>query len=578
MIKSRASVEIHVAIKGSDRNSGSADSPLRTIASASQRAIAGDTITVHSGIYRESIDPPRGGTSDECRIVYRAAPGERVEITGSEAVTGWASLGGGIWQLKLPNKFFKNFNPYSDLIHGDWFDPLKREHHTGAVYLNGHWRREAESLEQLLTAGGGSDLWFGKVENGTTNLWSCFGRTDPNQGNVEINVRRTVFYPSKPGIDFITVHGFILRNAATPWAPPTAEQPGLIGTHWSKNWIIEGNTVCYSRCAGITLGKYGDEHDNSQGGTDGYIATVKRALENGWNKKTVGSHVVRRNTICHCEQAGVVGSLGAAFSEISENVIHDIHVHRLFAGEEQAGIKFHGAVDSVLRSNRIFRCHRGIWLDWMTQGTRVTGNLCYDNISHDLLCEVNHGPYLVDHNIFLSDGSLDNFSNGGAYVHNLFAGKINRHEYHQRETPYLKPHSTEIAGFFGSLGGDDLFFNNLVCDMEGLSIALLSQLPVTTGGNCKLVNRPSWSEEATSMRIRLDVGEKVYSGINMPALTRELSRQSLISGQAFCETAANYLQKDVAGVSRPSGLQVVSGPWAQPSGGSWNISVKQSQP
>ncbi len=54
-------------------------------------------------------------------------------------------------------------------------------------------------------------------------------------------MRRTVFYPDQPGRNYITVRGFTLRHAATPWAPPTAEQIGLIGTHWSKGWIIENN-------------------------------------------------------------------------------------------------------------------------------------------------------------------------------------------------------------------------------------------------------------------------------------------------------------------------------------------------
>ena len=37
------------------------------------------------------------------------------------------------------------------------------------------------------------------------------------------------------------MRGFTLEHAATNWAPPTAEQIGLIGTHWSKGWIIENN-------------------------------------------------------------------------------------------------------------------------------------------------------------------------------------------------------------------------------------------------------------------------------------------------------------------------------------------------
>lgn len=130
---------------------------------------------------------------------------------------------------------------------------------------SGAHRRKAALLGELQAAGGAAELCFGRVDGDTAMIWSCCGETDPNQGNVEINVRRTVFYPAKPRINFLAVRGFIVRHAATPWAPPTAEQPRLIGTYWSKGWIIEDNTVCYSRSAGITLGKYGNEYDKHTG-------------------------------------------------------------------------------------------------------------------------------------------------------------------------------------------------------------------------------------------------------------------------------------------------------------------------
>ena len=55
-----------------------------------------------------------------------------------------------VWKATLPNSFFGSFNPYSDLIHGDWFDPKGRKHHTGAVYLNGEWLTEAAKLDDVL--------------------------------------------------------------------------------------------------------------------------------------------------------------------------------------------------------------------------------------------------------------------------------------------------------------------------------------------------------------------------------------------------------------------------------------------
>ncbi len=389
--------------------------------------------------------PPRGGQSDTKRIVYQAAPGEKVEIKGSEVVKHWTKVQGDTWKVTLPNAFFGKFNPYSDLIHGDWFSPLGRQHHTGAVYLNGNWLIEAAKLQDVLKPAGKTPLWFGQVDPKNTTIWAQFKGVNPNEQLVEINVRRTVFYPEKTGINYITVRGFTLRHAATPWAPPTAEQIGLIGTHWSKGWIIENNVISHSRCSGIALGKYGDEWDNKAQSAEGYVGTIQRALKNGWSKQNIGHHVVRNNTISHCEQTGIVGSMGAVFSVITGNTIHDIHVLRLFSGAEMAGIKFHGAIDVEISRNHIYRTCLGVWLDWMAQGAHVTGNLFHDN-GYDLFFEVDHGPFLVDNNIFLSPMAFLTNSHGGAYVHNLIAGGTQLILYDARMTPFHKAHSTEVAG------------------------------------------------------------------------------------------------------------------------------------
>src|SRR5512133_2664286 len=81
--------EFHVSVQGNDQYDGSRSKPFRTISAAALTAQPGDVITVHEGIYRERVNPPRGGESDAKRIVYRAAKGEKVVITGSEPVKGW---------------------------------------------------------------------------------------------------------------------------------------------------------------------------------------------------------------------------------------------------------------------------------------------------------------------------------------------------------------------------------------------------------------------------------------------------------------------------------------------------------
>ena len=477
--------EYHVSVNGDDADKGTPGAPFQTISKAAEVARPGDVITVHEGTYRERINPQRGGLSDQKRIVYQAAPGEEVIIKGSEVIKDWQKVRESTWKVTIPNDSLGDFNPYNDLIHGDWFNAKGRNHHTGAVYVNEHWLTEAASLDDVLKPIGDAPLWFGQVNESGTTIWAQFEGINPNEGKVEINVRQTVFYPDKPGVNYITVRGFTMMHAATPWAPPTAEQIGLIGTHWSKGWIIENNDIRYSTCVGITLGKYGDQWDNtSQNTAEGYVKTIERALANGWSKESIGNHVVRNNRISHCEQAGLVGSMGAVFSTITGNVIHDIHIRQLFTGAEMAGIKIHGALDTLIGRNHIYRTCRGIWLDWMTQGTRVTGNLLHDNNTReDLFVEVNHGPFLVDHNLFLSPMSLTDWSEGGAYVHNLFAGRIVPRPELRRQTPFQKPHSTEVAGLRNTEGGDNRFYNNIFVARDGLAPYDKVSHPMFIAGN-----------------------------------------------------------------------------------------------
>jgi alpha-N-arabinofuranosidase len=516
--------EFHVTLGGDDTGPGTRRFPFRTIQRAADVAEPGDVITVHAGTYRERINPPRGGTSDRKRIVYRAAPDERVEIKGSEVVRGWVQVQDNVWKVALSNAFFGSFNPYRDRIQGDWFDPKGREHHTGAVYLNGEWLSEAARLDEVMKPEANPPLWFARVEAASTTIWARFEGVNPNEEVVEINVRQTVFYPDEPGRNYITLRGFALRHAATPWAPPTAEQIGLIGTHWSRGWIIEGNAVSHSICSGIALGKHGDQHDNTSADTaEGYVKTIARAHAHAiaWTRENIGHHVVRNNTISHCEQAGIVGSLGAAFSTVTGNVIHDIHVRRLFTGAEMAGIKFHGAIDTTIRGNHIYRTCRGLWLDWMAQGTRVSRNLFHENAGEDLFVEVNHGPFVVDNNLFLSPTSVLDMSEGGAYAHNLFAGKITNRPEPDRETPFHPAHSTTVAGLASIQGGDHRFYNNIFVGNGEPATGVLTaagkeprwisslglwgydacELPLQTGGNLYLHGARPYAQEANSLTL-----------------------------------------------------------------------------
>ena len=479
---------LHVATSGSDNGDGSEDRPFRTISRAADVAQAGDTVIVHAGEYREWVKPRNGGLSDTRRVTYEAAAGEHVVIKGSERVTDWEPAGGAVWKATVPNSLFGSFNPFAEEIAGDWIvypaDVPKK--HLGDVYLNGLSFYEVSSLEevgnpQLRTEAidnwtGVLDrirnpeqtrlVWYAEVSADATTIWANFQDADPNAELVEINVRRSVFYPIDNHVDYVTVRGFELAQAACPWTPPTADQPGLIGPNWAKGWIIEDNVIHDAKCSAISIGKEastGHNYSTTRGDKPGYqyqLESVFAASQTGWDREHVGSHIVRRNTIFDCGQNGIVGHLGCVFSTIEDNHIYNIAVKREFYGYEIAGIKLHAAIDVVIRHNRIHDCTLGTWLDWQTQGTRLSRNL-FNNNNRDLFVEVSHGPYLVEHNILGSPASVENFSQGGAFVNNLVCGTVRIEPVMDRATPYHVPHSTQVAGFGVIFGGDDRYIGNI---------------------------------------------------------------------------------------------------------------------
>ncbi|CAM5780416.1 right-handed parallel beta-helix repeat-containing protein [Cellulomonas persica] len=480
--------DIHVTVDGSDSAQGTPDAPLRTISRAARLARPGDTVVVHEGEYREWVRPARGGLSDERRITYTAAPGEHVVVKGSERVTGWEPDGGTVWRVRIPNTLFGEFNPFVERVEGDWaiYEPGAPRKHLADVYLDGrsfyevHSRAEVHDpvrRDAVLDVWTGRTVpthepeqtvfvWYAEVDEDGTTVWANFHGADPNDALVEVNVRRSVFYPDRHHLDWITVRGFELAHAATPWAPPTADQPGLIGPNWAKGWIIEDNLIHDAKCSAVSLGKEastGDNYSSQRGDKPGYqyqLESVFAARHIGWDREHIGSHVVRRNTIVDCGQTGVVGHLGCVFSTIEDNHIHRIALKREFFGHEIAGIKLHAAIDTQIRHNRIHDASLGIWLDWQTQGTRVSRNLLYDN-NRDLFVEVSHGPYVVDHNVLASAASVEVVAQGGAYVSNLVGGTVRLEPVPDRSTPYHVPHSTQVAGYAVVEGGDDRWVGNL---------------------------------------------------------------------------------------------------------------------
>ncbi|MBQ1796025.1 MAG: DUF1565 domain-containing protein, partial [Treponema sp.] len=87
-------MDYFVSVTGDDFGPGSKEHLFKTISKAASLAVAGDSVTVGKGTYREWVKPANGGSGEDKRIVYRAAKGEKVIIKGSEELKGWKNEGG----------------------------------------------------------------------------------------------------------------------------------------------------------------------------------------------------------------------------------------------------------------------------------------------------------------------------------------------------------------------------------------------------------------------------------------------------------------------------------------------------
>ena len=88
---SAAGTTYYVAKNGSDSNPGTESQPWLTLKKAADSLVAGDTVYVKAGTYKEQLAPSHSGSSGAW-ITYKANPGDTVTIDGSGLNIGSTGL------------------------------------------------------------------------------------------------------------------------------------------------------------------------------------------------------------------------------------------------------------------------------------------------------------------------------------------------------------------------------------------------------------------------------------------------------------------------------------------------------
>ena len=145
-----------------------------------------------------------------------------------------------------------------------------------------------------------------------------------------------------------------------------------------------------------------------------------RGQYHGWLKEKVGSHIVRRCNIHHCEQGGIIGRMGGVFSLIEDNHIHHINNMMELGARRLPASRCTPPSTWYTAATHIHHCTMGIWCDWGGPGyphhpepvprqpaAAFAKQLKGGMMSQDIFVEVGHGPTLIDNNILLSEASAD---------------------------------------------------------------------------------------------------------------------------------------------------------------------------
>jgi len=383
--------------RAADSNPGTKELPFLTINKAAQVLQPGERAVVMTGVYRERIDPARGGSSPDKMISYEAAPGANVIVKGSRLVkTGWQTSTGfkselppearskvKICERRLDDLDVQGYNPFGmvsimqDRVYlmpkpEELWRHLKRR---GLIFVDGRRLDQVEYYREL----GAKDGAFWCEHDGLAVHMRLPGDADPTQHEVELAIQEQVFAPRTRGLGFVRIKGITFEHAANGFPVP---QRGMVSMSRGHHWIVEDCVLRQANGVALDIGAQ------------------------DWNMEppaVIGQAIIRRN---HIDGAGVCGIAGMSVQEslIESNLIEHVGYQDVELSWETGGIKLHAAKNCLLRGNVIrHMIHaEAIWLDYENANTRVTQNVMGDTLETlrgGIYLEASHDRNMIDNNI-----------------------------------------------------------------------------------------------------------------------------------------------------------------------------------
>jgi hypothetical protein len=336
----------------SDDSNGTSDYPWKTIAKAAEKVGRGDSVVVHEGVYRESVVVKASGSA-QSPIIFRAAPGEHVMITGADHLTKWEKVAGDspIYQVRWPHRFI---TWSANMTHPD--DKYHRLiGRCEQVMIDGYLLRQTLDSTQLAPG-----TFFVDVSNQMLDVWDSANR-DLNKVFAEASVRQELFHVEG---DYVELRGLHFRYAAN------MAQHGAV--------VLAGRYDTLEDCV--------MEDMNSSGAT------------------FAGEHqVVRRCVFRDNGQLGF-GANGANELLFTECLVENNNTKGFARGWEAGGDKLVLSRNAVLERSRFVRNRgNGIWFDIGNEHCVVRQCLIADNEDSGIFDEISYGLNAQD-NVIVGNG------------------------------------------------------------------------------------------------------------------------------------------------------------------------------
>ncbi len=249
-----------------DDNPGTEEAPFLTIQAAAEVVEPAERVLIKSGIYRELVQPRRGGNGADEMISYEAAPGADAIVRGSEVLNAtwthsdrWVS----VWTADLPEAFFEGDHPFAVINTTDADFELM-------PWARGDKGTVPHSLPRAMVFQDGRRLTqlgtCDDVPRVTGAFWidtehhalyvKPFDRTDPNTCEMEATARQFLLNPLVTGLGYIRINGLTFEHAGNGFI---RSGNGAVTTWGGHHWIIEDNTVRHINAVAIEMGGYSDE-------------------------------------------------------------------------------------------------------------------------------------------------------------------------------------------------------------------------------------------------------------------------------------------------------------------------------